>query len=108
LAVATQRQLDPREDSLVILGWTVIVLEHAGIRSDPMSAFTHHGEAPDCNDSIGVQMDYLLSEKVQNKNEKLAGRKAKPSSKLRLNVDTGCIAYHRKFQISDKRFYLVR
>jgi hypothetical protein len=53
-------------------------------------------------------MDYLLSEKVQNKNEKLAGRKAKPNSKLRLNADTGCIAYHQKFQISDKRFYRAR
>jgi hypothetical protein len=47
-------------------------------------------------------VDQFTLEEVQNRNKKLAGRKAKPSNEIRFKVD------RRKFQIRDKRFYPMR
>jgi hypothetical protein len=56
-AVVTQRQLDLREDGLVIPDWTIIVPEQAGIRSDPKPTFTQHGEIAERSDGIWVLLD---------------------------------------------------
>jgi hypothetical protein len=55
--VVTQRQLDLREDGLVIPDWTIIVPEQAGIRSDPKPTFTQYGEIAERSDGIWVLLD---------------------------------------------------
>jgi hypothetical protein len=55
--VVTQRQPNPREDSLVIPGRTIEVLEQAGIRSDPKPTFAEHGETAERGNGIWVQVD---------------------------------------------------
>jgi hypothetical protein len=62
--VATQRLPNPREDSLVVLGWTVEVLERTGIKSNLESAFTQHGKTAECSDDIQIQVDQFTLEEV--------------------------------------------
>jgi hypothetical protein len=74
--VAMQRQPNPRKDNLVIPSRIVEISEHAGIRSDPEPTFTQHGKTAERSDAVWVQVDQCTHEEVQNRNKKLAGRKA--------------------------------
>jgi phage pi2 protein 07 len=75
--------------------------------SDPKPAFAQCGETAEHSDDVWVQVDQFTPEKVQNRNEKLAGGKAKPRRKMRLKADNSGIVYCQKFQIRDKGFYPI-
>jgi hypothetical protein len=106
--VAMERQPDHGEDNFLIPGRTIKVPEQAGIRSDPKPTFTQHDETVERSDGVWVQVDQFTPKKVQNGDEKLAGRKAMTSRKMRIKADNGGIVHHQKFQIRDKGFYPVR
>jgi hypothetical protein len=50
-------------------------------------------------------VDQFTPKEVQNRNKKLAVRKAKPSSGMRFKANNSGVVFCWKFQISDKGFY---
>jgi hypothetical protein len=63
------------------------ILEHTRIRRNPEPTFTQHAEVAKRSDGVRVQVDQLTHEVVQDRNEKFAWRKAKPSHKMRFKID---------------------
>jgi hypothetical protein len=103
-AVATSRQPDPREDSLVIPDQTVEIPEHAGIGSNPEPTFAQHGETTECSDGIWVQVDKFTPEDVHDRDREFAWRKVKPNNKMGFKVDNSGVIYHRNVYLRNERF----
>jgi hypothetical protein len=47
-----------------------------------------------CGDGVRIQVNQLTSEEVHNGNQEFAGRKAKPSNKMRFKTNHGGAIYH--------------
>jgi hypothetical protein len=92
-AVATQRQPDPGEDSLIIPGRTVEIPEQAGIRSILEPTFAQYDEAAERSDGIRLQVDKLTPEKVHDGEKEFSRRKAKPSNEMGFKTDNGAVIY---------------